>query len=67
MFGSDYPYMPPSRWLQEFEELEMRDGPRQKILLGQRKARAGFVGGAATGFATSLRNFHRVDATLAQQ
>ena len=37
MFGSDYPYMPPSRWLQEFEELEMRDGPRQKILLDNAK------------------------------
>ncbi len=34
LFGSDYPYMPPSRWLQEFEELEVRDEPRQKILLG---------------------------------
>ena len=37
LFGSDYPYMPPSRWLQEFEELEMRDGPRQKILLDNAK------------------------------
>ena len=37
LFGSDYPYMPPSRWLQEFEELEIRDGPRQKILLDNAK------------------------------
>ena len=37
LFGSDYPYMPPSRWLQEFEGLEMRDGPRQKILLDNAK------------------------------
>ena len=37
LFGSDYPYMPPSRWLQEFEELEMRDGSRQKILLDNAK------------------------------
>ena len=41
LFGSDYPYMPPSRWLQEFEELELRDGPRQKILLDNAKRALG--------------------------
>ena len=33
LFGSDYPYMPPDRWLREFEQLEMRDEVRPKILL----------------------------------
>ena len=34
LFGSDYPYMPPDRWLREFEQLEIRDEVRPKILLG---------------------------------
>ena len=33
MFGSDYPYMPPDRWLSEFEELPIRDEVRPKVLL----------------------------------
>ena len=33
LFGSDFPYMPPGRWLREFEELPMRDEVRPKILL----------------------------------
>ncbi len=33
LFGSDYPYLTPERWLREFAELEMRDEVRPKILL----------------------------------
>ncbi len=33
LFGSDYPYMPPDRWLREFEELSIRDEVRPKVLL----------------------------------
>ena len=33
LFGSDYPYMPPQRWLEEFEVLEMRDEVRPLVLL----------------------------------
>ena len=37
LFGSDYPYMPPERWLQEFAELEIRDEARDLILLENAK------------------------------
>ena len=33
MFGSDYPYLPPDRWLREFEELPIRDEVRPKVLI----------------------------------
>ena len=33
MFGSDYPYLPPDRWLQGFDELPIRDEVRPKVLL----------------------------------
>lgn len=33
LFGSDFPYLPPDRWLREFEDLPMRDEVRPKILL----------------------------------
>ncbi|MCH8309838.1 MAG: amidohydrolase [Chloroflexi bacterium] len=33
LFGSDYPYMPPERWLREFAELEIREEARPLILL----------------------------------
>ncbi len=33
LFGSDYPYLTPERWLREFAELEMRDEVRPKVLL----------------------------------
>lgn len=33
LFGSDYPYMPPDRWLREFEELSIRDEVRPRVLL----------------------------------
>ena len=33
MFGSDYPYIHPERWLSEFEQLEIREHVRPKILL----------------------------------
>ena len=33
LFGSDFPYLPPDRWLSEFEELQIRDEVRPKILL----------------------------------
>jgi hypothetical protein len=33
LFGSDFPYLPPDRWLKEFEELPIREDVRPKILL----------------------------------
>ena len=33
LFGSDYPYLPPDRWLKDFEALSIRDEVRPKILL----------------------------------
>ena len=33
LFGSDYPYLPPDRWLSEWEELDVRDEIRPKILI----------------------------------
>ena len=33
LFGSDYPYLPPDRWLSEFEELEIREEVRPKVLM----------------------------------
>lgn len=37
LFGSDYPYMPPERWLREFEELDLKPESRQAILLDNAK------------------------------
>ena len=33
LFGSDFPYLPPDRWLSGFDQLEIRDEVRPKILL----------------------------------
>ncbi len=33
LFGSDYPFLKPERWLREFEDLPIKDEVRQKILL----------------------------------
>ena len=33
LFGSDFPYLSPDRWLKEFEALEIRDEVRHKVLL----------------------------------
>ena len=33
LFGSDYPVIQPERWLRDFENLELKDEVRQKILL----------------------------------
>ncbi len=33
LFGSDFPYLPPDRWLAGFERLDIRDEVRPKILL----------------------------------
>ena len=32
-FGSDYPYIRPERWLRDFQNLEIRDEVRPKVLL----------------------------------
>ena len=37
LFGSDYPYMPPERWLEEFASLDIRDEARELILLENAK------------------------------
>lgn len=33
LFGSDYPVIQPERWLRDFENLELKDEVRQKILI----------------------------------
>ena len=33
LFGSDFPYLPPDRWLAGWEELPIRDEVRPKVLL----------------------------------
>ena len=33
LFGSDYPALMPERWLKDFEQIELKDEVRQKILL----------------------------------
>lgn len=37
LFGSDYPYMPPERWLEEFALLQVKDEVRSKVLLENAK------------------------------
>jgi len=37
LFGSDYPVIQPERWLNDFEQLELKDEVRQKILLDNAK------------------------------
>lgn len=34
LFGSDYPYVHPKRWLQDFETLDLKPEVKQKVLLG---------------------------------
>ncbi len=41
LFGSDFPYLPPDRWLAGFERLEIRDEVRSKILLENAKRALG--------------------------
>ena len=33
LFGSDFPYLPPDRWLKEWEELPIREEVRPRVLL----------------------------------
>ncbi|MBI4305267.1 MAG: amidohydrolase [Chloroflexi bacterium] len=33
LFGSDYPYLPPDRWLKEFAALQIKEEVRPKVLL----------------------------------
>ncbi|MBH75520.1 MAG: 4-hydroxyphenyl-beta-ketoacyl-CoA hydrolase [Dehalococcoidia bacterium] len=37
LFGSDFPYLPPDKWLREFDALEIREGIREKVLLENAK------------------------------
>lgn len=37
LFGSDYPFIMPERWLADFEGVQLRDEVREKILLGNAK------------------------------
>ncbi|MBI4337648.1 MAG: amidohydrolase [Chloroflexi bacterium] len=32
LFGSDYPFLPPDRWLKEFEQMDMREEVRPRFL-----------------------------------
>ena len=37
LFGTDYPFIKPDRWLRDFEQLELKPDVRQKILLENAK------------------------------
>ena len=37
LFGSDFPYLPPDRWLDGFADLPIRDEVRPKIILENAK------------------------------
>ena len=37
LFGSDFPYLPPDRWLSGFDRLEIREDVRPKVLLENAK------------------------------
>jgi predicted TIM-barrel fold metal-dependent hydrolase len=37
LFGTDYPYIKPDRWLRDFEKLELKPEVRQKILIDNAK------------------------------
>jgi predicted TIM-barrel fold metal-dependent hydrolase len=37
LFGSDYPVLMPERWLKDFDQLELKDEVRQKILMENAK------------------------------
>jgi predicted TIM-barrel fold metal-dependent hydrolase len=37
LFGSDYPVIQPERWLRDFENLDLKDEVREKILLHNAK------------------------------
>ena len=41
LFGSDFPYLPPDRWLAGFEQLDIRDEVRPKVLLENAKRALG--------------------------
>lgn len=34
LYGSDYPWLKPDRWMAEFERLDIKDAAREKVLLG---------------------------------
>ena len=34
LFGSDYPFIPPERWLADFDALGLKDSVREKLLHG---------------------------------
>jgi predicted TIM-barrel fold metal-dependent hydrolase len=34
LFGSDYPFILPERWLADFEGVQLKDEVREKILIG---------------------------------
>jgi predicted TIM-barrel fold metal-dependent hydrolase len=37
LFGTDYPFIKPDRWLRDFEMLELKPGVREKIMLENAK------------------------------
>jgi len=37
MFGSDYPFITPERWLADFDQLDVKDSVREKLLIGNAK------------------------------
>lgn len=34
LFGTDYPWLKPDRWLEEFDKIQLKDGVREKVLFG---------------------------------
>jgi predicted TIM-barrel fold metal-dependent hydrolase len=37
LFGSDYPFIMPERWLEDFAGVDVRPAVREKILIGNAK------------------------------
>jgi uncharacterized protein len=43
LFGSDYPFIMPERWLEDFERLELRQAVRENIPIGNAKRLLGLA------------------------
>ena len=43
LFGSDYPFIMPERWLADFEGIQVRDAVREKVLSGNAKRLLGLT------------------------
>jgi predicted TIM-barrel fold metal-dependent hydrolase len=43
LFGSDYPFIMPERWLEDFAQQSVRPEVREKILIGNAKRLLGLA------------------------